>query len=311
MSNHTTLTIPITGTPSVPSLVGFSPVDEMLSKALSDSVASMFSSKVPLPFSDVRIQSVPQETHPIPSKWQVDVAIDDEGVFDATTTTSNVTSSRQSSAAQSTEPTAVLPGSRWNGSKFFEGALLRLGLERNALNRLLDGEASIVDKFGRSGDELARIKKSIKNELKDYDTVFRTETGRDPARADKEPMRLLYSLYRKLRDLIGKGEDASPTAAQPSVVPAPQVLTGGQHRGDLENKLEALYQEKQAIRHILQEYQARFMAEQGRRIKYHRDIVAVDREYRQYKTIKEEIGKLELQLGRTPTINKNSNDLFN
>ena len=305
MSNQPTLTIPVSGAGGS-ALLSVSPVDEILSRALSDSVACMFSSKVPIPFSDIRIQSVPQETHPVPAKWHVDVAIDDEGVFanDGSATASVITSS------QSVEATAVIPSSRWSGSKFFEDALTRLSLDKVTLGHLLEGEAQMYQKFGRNMDDLVKTKKAIKNELKDYDTAFRQETGRDPARADKEPMRLLYTLYRKLRDLIGRFDSTSPGSMQPSVA-APQILTGGNSRNDMEMKLESLYQEKQSIRQILQEYQARFMAEQGRRIKYHRDIVAVDREYRQYKVIKEEISKLESQLGRSPTINKNSNDLFN
>lgn len=64
------------------------------------------------------------------------------------------------------------------------------------------------------------------------------------------------------------------------------------------------------MRAILQDYQSRFMQEQGRRIKYHRDIVAVDREYRQYKQLKEEISKLEAQLGRRSLSASKSNDFF-
>ena len=312
MSVQPVLVIPVGG-PGGSSLLNFSPIDELLSKALSDSVACMFSSNIPIPFSNVEIKSVPQDTHPIPAKWHEDVTIDDEGVFanDGATSASVATSSRQSSAVQSTEPSAVNPSSRWSGFKFFEAALIRLGLDTDGLGRLLESESQIFGHFGRSMDGLVKTKKSIKNELKDYDTAFRNETGHEPARTDKEPMRLLYTLYRKLRDIIGRLESSSPTgAAQPSVA-APQMVTGGGSRSDMEVKLETLYQEKQAIRQILQEYQARFMAEQGRRIKYHRDIVSVDREYRQYKVIKEEIGKLESQLGRVSTINKNSNDLFN
>lgn len=310
MSVQPGLVIPVAGTGGS-SLLNFSPIDELLSKALSDSVACMFSSKIPIPFSNIEIKSVPQDTHPIPAKWHEDVTIDDEGVFahDGATSASVATSSRQSSALQSVEPSAVNPSSRWSGLKFFESALMRLGLDKEGLVRLLESDSHILGHFGRDMDVLVRTKKSIKSELKDYDTAFRDETGHEPARTDKEPMRLLYTLYRKLRDMIARLESSS-LPAQPSVA-SPQIVVGGASRSDMEAKLETLYQEKQAIRHILQEYQARFMAEQGRRIKYHRDIVSVDREYRQYKVVKEEIGKLESQLGRTSTINKNSNDLFN
>ena len=77
MSNQSTLTIPL-NVGGGSALLGGSPVDDILSKALSDSVACIFSSKVAIPFSDIRIKSVPQETHPVPAKWHVDVAIDDK-----------------------------------------------------------------------------------------------------------------------------------------------------------------------------------------------------------------------------------------
>jgi hypothetical protein len=138
------------------------------------------------------------------------------------------------------------------------------------------------------------MKKVIKNELKEYDFLFKQQNSREPSRADKEPMRLLYTLYRKLRDLIARMENGNPVSSPQLDIPNvdPQLRM-------LENRLEALYEEKQTVRSVLQEYQSRFLQEQGRRIKYHRDIVAVDREYRQYKQLKEEILKLEAQLGRT------------
>jgi hypothetical protein len=283
-----------------------SPTDDLLSKGLSDAVACMFSSSIPIPWSNVRIESVAQETQPIPAKWPEEVPIDDEGVFN-----SNVASQVSSGQASSLIPpsssqsdTQVVTTGRWSGDSFFDKALQRLGLSKLILSKLIERDDELLNKYGNDLLELVRMKKVIKNELKDYDTAFKSETGNDPARSDKEPMRLLYTLYRKLRDLISRIESNQP------IVPAPVVAGDGHTKNEVEQRLDSLYEEKQAVRQVLQEYQARFMAEQGRRIKYHRDIVAVDREYRLYKQIKEEIAKLETQLGRQQTSHRNSNDFF-
>lgn len=231
------------------------PVDEILSTALWDTVSSRS-----IPFSKVQIDAV---DHPVPARWQTEVPI--EG---------NVFSKAP--------PLASGPG--WNGVKVFEASLARLGMTRERLNQL-ETDEQILAGFGEDRDTLQRMKKTVKNELKEYDSLFKADTGKDASRADKEPMRLLYTLYRRLRDLADRSTQTKKPDDQV------QVAT---------NRLEALYSEKQTVRAILQEYQAKFLSEQGRRIKYHRDIVSVDREYRQYKQIKEEIGRLETQLGRRP-----------
>jgi len=254
--------------------------DDFLSKALSDSVACLFSAAIPIPFSHVKITSVGQDLQPVPLKWATEVAIDDQAVFDPPTIP------LPPSQASASSP------SSWVGSSFFEDAVRRLGLGTSNLSSLVDSDDAMIKRFGSSSSDLTKMKKMIKNELKDYDNLFKQENNRDPSRADKEPMRMLYTLYRKLRDMIAKMEGGNPVSSpKVDVTEDPQVQL-------LENRLEALYGEKQSVRAVLQEYQSRFLQEQGRRIKYHRDIVAVDREYRQYKQLKEEIGKLETHLGR-------------
>lgn len=256
--------------------------DELLSKALSDSVACLFSPAIPIPYSGIKISSVKQDLQPVAFKWQTDVPIDDQAVFDLP-------------AAPLPPSQASLSGhSSWAGSAFFQDAVNRLGLGSANLEQLAELDDAIIKRFGSSIADLSRMKKVIKNELKEYDFLFKQQNSREPSRADKEPMRLLYTLYRKLRDLIARMENGNPVSSPQLDIPNvdPQLRM-------LENRLEALYEEKQTVRSVLQEYQSRFLQEQGRRIKYHRDIVAVDREYRQYKQLKEEILKLEAQLGRT------------
>ena len=278
--------------------------DEMLSRALSDSVNCLFSANIPIPFSNVQIESVSQELQPIPYKWQTEIALDDDAVF-TPSQPAVITSPLQTPPVP---PPVRSPASSagWTGHRFFEAALSRLGLDASSLNRMIENDDALFKRFGDDVEDLSRMKRTIKNELKEYDNSFKNEMGRDPSRVDKEPMRLLYTLYRKLRDLIVKIEAESAVPA-----PSPQVAVSklDPESAAMEERLESLYIEKQNVRSVLQEYQARFMQEQGRRIKYHRDIVSVDREYRQYKQIKEEIGKLEGLLGRRSTSTK-SNDFF-
>ena len=268
-------------------------IDEVLSKGLSDVVGCLFVESAPIPFSNVKISSVPQDVQPVPAKWQVEVAIEDDAVFFDTAVGLDRESTSET-APQIPRSGIATPVQGWVGQRFFEQAVTRLGLTVHKLSRLTERDDEITDMFGPGLADMGKAKKLIKNELKEYDTAFKAESGRDPNRVDKEPMRLLYTLYRKLRDIIVRIEASSSVPA-----PSPQVKVDPE-RAATEDRLEALYNEKQQVRTVLQEYQTRFLQEQGRRIKYHRDIVAVDREYRQYKQLKEEIAKLETLLGRAP-----------
>lgn len=261
--------------------------EDMLSKGLSDAVSCLFSDSAPLPFSNIKITSVSQDSQPIPAKWHTEVALEDEGVFFEAQEDEGLETANE--------------GSSWSGRKFFETAIVRLGLNAHDLAQLVDREDDIFAKYGPGLTELGKAKKLVKNELKEYDNSFKADIGREPSRSDKEPMRLLYTLYRKIRDVMVRLEG---TASVPN--PSPQVGPSriSQDRVAFEERLDALYREKQELRSVLHEYQNKFMQEQGRRIKYHRDIVAIDREYRQYKQVKEEITKLENQLGKSPLPNR-------
>ena len=75
---------------------------------------------------------------------------------------------------------------------------LRLGSDGQNIER-----ADLV-RLGRH--ELLKEKKLVKHELKRYDTLFKGEFGRLPTRWEKEPMRPLYTYYRKLKQLLGMWE---------------------------------------------------------------------------------------------------------
>ncbi len=260
-----------------------------LNQTLSASIGCLFSAELPLPFSNVSFYSAAQKpvkrsaqsTGGSSSQNEVDgfhtppVKVNEFAPPSVVPTPSTVFVEKQTNSAV------------WDGHAWFEQSIARLGLSVDDIHRLVDSEEGILKKFGR---DMNPAKRTIKSELKDYDTAFKNFFGKEPARPDKEPMRLLYNLYRKLRDMILVGDERSPG----------------------EQRLEELYDVKLSIRQVLQDYQAQFMNEQGRRIKYHRDIIAVEREYRQYKQLKEEINRLEVQLGRPPqSRNTSANDFFN
>jgi len=51
-------------------------------------------------------------------------------------------------------------------------------------------------------DELQKIKRSVKSELKRYDQSFVQVFFRQPGKQEKEPLRPLYMYYKRLKTLI-------------------------------------------------------------------------------------------------------------
>lgn len=64
----------------------------------------------------------------------------------------------------------------------------------------------------------------------------------------------------------------------------------------LMHEKDRLGEQKSIIRDKLQSYQDNFQLQNGRKIKYHKDILPIEREYRQYKMIKESLGRVEADL---------------
>jgi hypothetical protein len=55
-------------------------------------------------------------------------------------------------------------------------------------------------------EELMQEKKKVKNELKYYDQAFVSRFSRPPSRTEKEPMRMIYMYYKKLKQYITKAQ---------------------------------------------------------------------------------------------------------
>lgn len=64
----------------------------------------------------------------------------------------------------------------------------------------------------------------------------------------------------------------------------------------LEQRIESLQAEKGVVRTKLQAFQEKFLSENSRKIRFHKDILPIEREYRMYKNLKEEIMRAESQL---------------
>lgn len=161
--------------------------------------------------------------------------------------------------------------STFDSRAFLAGALKRLGLTPESLQ-------------GQTPANPGEKKRDVKYELKRHDTEFRKVHHRSPAQEEKEPMRPLYVYYRRLKASLATDEPEEPLESQQN------------HVNLIEQRLAALQEEKNQVRTKLQTFQDQFVREHGRKIKYHSDIGPIDRDYRMYKQIKEDIAQLETQL---------------
>lgn len=137
----------------------------------------------------------------------------------------------------------------------------------------------------RSLEDLLLEKRKVKRELKNYDQSFMSQFGRLPTREEKEPMRPLYMFYKKLKQAISRKQQERPPAA------STQASTS------MEQTLAQLTRERNSLREKLHKYQHEFFLQNHRRIRYHRDIAAVEGEYKRYKEVKAEIARLEGRAG--------------
>ncbi|KAK6591237.1 hypothetical protein RS030_101661 [Cryptosporidium xiaoi] len=112
------------------------------------------------------------------------------------------------------------------------------------------------------------LRKSVKDELKKYESYFESIHNFPPKKLDKEPLRPLYTFYKKL---------CEEKMVEPGL------------------KVEELKKRKMTLREKLEKYQHDFEKENNRKILYHKDLLPVELEYNEYKSIKNEIRKLETE----------------
>jgi len=272
-------------------------VDDILTECLSATVSNWFEPSLSHPFLDIRITTIPEDVKSIPRLWVDDVQVDDLFGGD-----------------EGGLPGGPQPARSFeDGQRCLQEALKRLKLEGNPVAH------PNMDRMDRH--ELASEKRRVKQELKRYDLDFRKQFGRLPTHTEKEPMRPIYVYYRRLKTQIAQAEqkrngDSSRTRQDRggrfisrnslSTIPDQEEAPLSREEGKddeeedqataLELRIETLQSEKAQVRNKLQVFQERFVSENNRRIRFHKDILPIEREYRMYKTLKEDIAKAEQQL---------------
>jgi Asp-tRNA(Asn)/Glu-tRNA(Gln) amidotransferase A subunit family amidase len=88
-----------------------------------------------------------------------------------------------------------------HGKKFLEESRERLMIGNDPKQWMYRGQPLQA----LNVDELSRIKRSVKSELKRYDQAFVQVLFRQPGKQEKEPLRPLYMYYKKLKTLISSG----------------------------------------------------------------------------------------------------------
>lgn len=262
-------------------------IDEILSESLGIMLHEWFQPTLNHPF--LEIENIPGVTKEIPHLWVDDVQIDD--LF-------------QADDGDLSGP----GGTTWcaeDGRQRLNLALERLGLKLSDIN-------GTTDKNREPSTEKSRVKQ----ELKRYDSEFQKMFSRPPSHSEKEMMRPLYVYYRRLKTQISQSErklgsksgDNTPRLGGLESIPEQEEAETPQSRtrqkaqsiedqiAKVEGRIESLNTEKGSIRSKLQSFQERFMSENNRKIRFHKDILPIKREYAHYKSLKDDLVKAEAQL---------------
>eukprot|EP00930_Biecheleria_cincta_P071295 TRINITY_DN5880_c0_g1_i1.p1 TRINITY_DN5880_c0_g1~~TRINITY_DN5880_c0_g1_i1.p1 ORF type:complete len:280 (+),score=62.11 TRINITY_DN5880_c0_g1_i1:23-862(+) len=268
-------------------------VREVLADSFSFSLEQWFHPHFEHPFLNLHTIVVPNDLKPIPPKWVNEVELDEFG-------------------AEVADVVGEVPVLFWTAEE--RKMRLQMALKRLDLQDLLTGASEEQNKkvASMSATQLNQEKKRVKNELKKYDTDYRKQFKVLPNHSQKEAMRPLYMYYRRLKQQIklssagrpsgNPGEvDSDDEDRQPDnikVLSSRSNLHGDveQQIAQLEARVNALQKEKGSVRTKLREFQESFALQHQRKIKFHKDILPIEREYRMYKNVKEEIARAESQI---------------
>eukprot|EP00930_Biecheleria_cincta_P048441 TRINITY_DN33751_c0_g1_i1.p1 TRINITY_DN33751_c0_g1~~TRINITY_DN33751_c0_g1_i1.p1 ORF type:complete len:311 (-),score=75.98 TRINITY_DN33751_c0_g1_i1:34-966(-) len=278
------------------------PVREVVADSFAFSLGQWFNPSFEHPFLNISIVVVPNDVKPIPPKWVDDVEIDEFG-------------------AEMGDVMGEGPTLWWTPEE--RKMRLQAALKRLDLQSLLDGPQDEIQKKLKcmNATQLNHEKKRVKQELKKYDSDWRKQFKVVPNHSQKEAMRPLYVYYRCLKQQITQGgsgrssgqpgqvdadsddEDRQQAGAgngnQESAASRGTARSGGDVEAQiaqLEARVNQLQQEKGSVRTKLREFQESFVRQHHRKIKFHKDILPIEREYRVYKNIKEEMAKVESQI---------------
>jgi hypothetical protein len=273
-------------------------IDDIISGSISSYVDRWFQPRLTHPFFDLQITIVPDSLKPIPKRWVEDIEVQiDEGFAE--------------------EGDVLGEGPLSRGARGWSTDESRRRLA-DALARLNLAEDNIQHPNLRSMNrgQLGAEKRRVKQELKRYDSEFRRNFGRLPAHAEKEPMRPLYVYYRRVKTLIAQADqrhgrssggggsgsdDENPNRLRvreslATIADDEEPRKGSSEIAHLEARIQSLTTMKSSVRQKLQTFQEKFVVENQRKIRFHKDILPIEREYRMYKTVKEDIARLEAQL---------------
>lgn len=274
-------------------------VEDVLNDSVAACIGDWFNEPVfQHPFLGISTIRVLDSVKPIPKRWVEDVEIIGDGAEDG-------------------DVLGVLncPSSNWStdeGRRQLRESIARLELSEDHVAH------HNINKMNKT--ELSAEKRRIKQELKRYDAEFRKQFMRLPTHTEKEPMRPLYVYYRRLKSMITAAEQSKRRSGQSddeatgqiggarrdslaSVADIDETPRNGRsgnnvedQREALEARIEGLQSEKGVVRSKLQAFQEKFVSENNRKIRFHKDILPIEKEYRMYKNLKEEIQKAEAQL---------------
>jgi len=220
---------------------------------------------------------------------------------------------------QPVEPPAAVEAPAGTGGVKLSGYLTeahnRLETERLRVSRPSTiGEMNVA--------QLEDEKTFIKYELKRFDDLLGAELGRALKKADKEPMRPLYSRYHEIKNLLAAGtaapgapaaEETNPSQDQnilqdasnkAAVAPAPKAAPEPRQEKappaalaepEEEKSYQQLKQEKRTLQQKLHQYESEFLKKHGRKMKHHEDIAPVQHEYTEYKRLKGVLSQMEAQ----------------
>lgn len=265
-------------------------VEDVMTESLGAYIRDWFEPGFAHPFLGLQTIVVADSVKPIPKRWVEDVEVQIEGDF----------------GVDDGEGIGEMRPCGWSAE---DGrAKLREALDRLDLN---EGSVAHPNVSGFDRHQLASEKRRVKQELKRYDAEFRKSAGRLPTHTEKEPMRPLYVYYRRLKTMIAQAEERKGGrrgggansddegmqfplgVVRESLATIPDLED---QIASLESRIDSLQSEKTTVRAKLQAFQEKFVTENNRRIKYHKDILPIEREYRMYKNLKDEISKAESQL---------------